>query len=75
MLRQERLGTYVFETVEVLVSLAACFAIEWLLLLHAESPRIWRTGFGINDGECAVAVLVQLLRLVTVGFVISGGLG
>ncbi len=63
--------TYIFETVEILVSLAASLAVKWLLLLHAESSGIWCTGFRIHNGECAVSVFVQLLRQMAVRFMIS----
>lgn len=54
----ERGLAYVFETVEVLVALATDLALEGLLLLHAESSGIRGRGLGVDDGECAVAVLV-----------------
>lgn len=51
-------SSYVFEPVEILVALAADVALEGLLLLHSESPRVGGRGLGVNDGESAVAVLM-----------------
>jgi hypothetical protein len=48
----------VFETVQVLVSLAADVALVRLLLLHAKSSRIRSGSLGVDDGECSVAVLM-----------------
>lgn len=64
--------TYIFESVQVLVPLTADLALVRLLLLHAECARVWRRCLRVDDGEGAVAVLVQLLRLVTVRLVVSG---
>lgn len=63
--------TYVFETVEVLVTLAADLTLIWLLLFHAESAWVGRRGFRVDDGESAIAILMQLLGLVTVSLVVS----
>lgn len=64
--------TYIFESVQVLVPLTADLALVRLLLLHAECARVWRRCLRVDDGEGAVAVLMQLLRLVTVRLVVSG---
>ncbi len=48
----------VFETVQVLVSLAADVALVRLLLLHAKGSRIRSGGLGVDDRECSVAVLM-----------------
>jgi len=48
----------VFEAVEILVSLATRLAIEWLLLFHAQSPRVWSTGLWVDNGESTVSVFV-----------------
>lgn len=63
--------TYVFEAVEVLVALVAVFALVRLLLLHAHFPWEWLRCLRVDNGECAVSVLVQLLSLVTVLLVVS----
>jgi hypothetical protein len=63
--------TYVFQAVEVLVPLAACFAVERLLLFHTEGTWIRSTSLWVNDRKGSVAVLVQLLGLVTVSLVVS----
>jgi hypothetical protein len=41
--------TYIFETVQVLVSLATNFAFVRLLLLHAECSRVRSRSFWIHD--------------------------
>lgn len=64
--------TYVFQPVEVLVSLAARLAVEWLLLFHAHSARVGRTRLRVDDGKSSVAVLVQLLSLVAMSLVVPG---
>lgn len=64
----------VFQTVQVLVPLATYFAFVRLLLLHAERTGIWSRGLGIHNGECAVAVFVKLLGLVTVSLVVPSGI-
>lgn len=65
--------TYVFETVKVLVALAARVAVEGLLLLHALGAGVGGARLGVDNGECSVAVFVELLRLMTVGFVVPAG--
>lgn len=60
----------VFEAVEVLVSLVAHVAFIWLLLLHAYRARIWLVVIRIQDGECAIPVLLQPLVLVSMRFVV-----
>lgn len=61
-----RVCTVVLETVEVLISLAAHLASIWLLLLHPDGTGIGYRGEGVDDGECSVLVLLELLVLVTV---------
>lgn len=39
----------VFESVQVLVALAAHFAPVWLFFLHAHCPGVRRRGFGVDD--------------------------
>ena len=56
----------VFETVEILVPLAAHLAAIWLLLLHADGTRIGYRGKRVHDGEGTVVVLFQLLVLMAV---------
>lgn len=57
--------TVVFETVEVLVALAAHLTAIGFLFLHADGSRIWDRGCRINNGIGAVWVLLELLVLVT----------
>jgi hypothetical protein len=66
-------GAYIFETVEILVSLSTCLTVERLLLLHAQGSWVRSTGLGVHNGEGSIAVLVQLLCLVTVCLVIPVG--
>ena len=56
----------VFEAVEVLVALAADVAAVGFFLFHAEGARVRGGGFGVDDGEGAVGVFVQLLVVVAV---------
>ena len=63
----------VFEAVEVLVAFAAGVAAVRLVLFHAQSARIWVQGFGINDGEGAVAVVFESLGIVAVLVGVSRG--
>lgn len=56
----------VFEAVQILISLAAHLASVRLLLLHADGTGIWYGREGIDDGEGAVFVLLQLLILMAV---------
>ena len=63
-------STYVFETVQVLVPLSAHFALERLLLLHAQRPRIGSAGLGVDNRKGAIAVFMQLLSGMAVGFVV-----
>lgn len=56
----------VFEAVQVLVPLRASLALERLFLLHAEHARVRRQSGGVDDGEGAIGVFVQLLRIVAV---------
>ena len=70
-----QIETYVFESVQVLVPLVAEVALEGLLLLHAQAAGIRRQRLGIDDGEGAVVVLVQRLRVVAVGLVVPVWVG
>lgn len=63
--------TYVFETVEVLVPLAADITLERLLLLHAQCPRVWSASLGVDDGKGAVAIFMQLLGGMSMRLVVS----
>ena len=56
----------IFETVEILVALAAHFAAVRLLFLHSQSAGIRRRGLGVDDRKGAVGIVVQLLVVVTV---------
>lgn len=56
----------ILQTVEVLVALAADFAAVGLLLLHANGAWIGDRSDGVDDGECAVVVLLKLLVLMAV---------
>lgn len=62
---------YVFEAIQILISLPASLAVKGLLLLHTKSAGVRGTGLGVDNGEGTVAVFVQLLRLVAVGLVVS----
>lgn len=73
ILKKWAVGAYIFETVEILVPLSACLTVEWLLLLHAQGSRVRSTSLGVHNGEGSIAVLVQLLCLVTVCLVIPVG--
>lgn len=61
-----RVAGMVFETVEVLVALAACGAAVWFLFFHAQGAGVGVHGFGIDDGEGAVVVVFEFLGVVTV---------
>lgn len=62
--------TYVFKTVQVLVSLVAILALMGLFLLHPCLTRIRCRGLRIDNGERTVSILVELLVLMPVLFVI-----
>lgn len=51
-------GTYIFETVEILIPLAASLAVEWLFFLHSKGSGVGRARFGVNDGKRAIPVFV-----------------
>ena len=59
-------GSVVFESVQVLVTFPADFASVGLLLLHADGSGVGNRCEGVDDGEGAVVVLLELLVLVTV---------
>lgn len=63
----------VFEAVEILVAFPAGIAAVWLVLLHAQSTRIWVQSFGINDGKRAIAVVLESLGIMAVLVAISLG--
>jgi hypothetical protein len=65
-----RRETYVFETIEVLIPLAANFALERLLLLHTQRAGIRSTSLWVDDGEGTITILMQLLGWVTMGLVV-----
>ena len=54
----------IFETVEILVSLAAKLASIRFVFFHAKGAGVGGQGLGINDGEGAVFVCGKLLRIV-----------
>jgi hypothetical protein len=54
----------VFEAVQVLVPLAADLAAIRFLLLHAEGTRVRSRCFWVNDGECTISIIMQLLIVV-----------
>ncbi len=62
--------TYVFQPIQILVSLATDIAFVRLLLFHAESSWVGGRSLRIHDRKRAVSILMQLLRLVTVRLVI-----
>ena len=50
--------THIFETVQVLVTFAARLTVKRLFLFHTQGTRIGSTRLWVDNGECAVAVLV-----------------
>lgn len=56
----------VFQAVEILVALSADVAPVWLLFFHAHCAWVRDRGNGIDDGEGAVFVFLELLVLVAV---------
>ena len=67
-------STYIFEAVQVLITLAADITLIWLLLLHPERAWIWRRSLRVNNGESTVAVLMKLLGLMAMSLVVPGDL-
>lgn len=63
-------ATHVFQAVKVLVTLAAGFTAERLLLLHPQCSGVRSTGLRVDDGKGTVSILVQLLCLVTMCLVV-----
>ena len=55
----------IFQTVQVLVSLAAVVALVWLLFLHSKSSGVGGRGFWIDNREGTVCVVLQSLIIVT----------
>lgn len=49
---------YIFQTVQVLISLATDVALVRLLLLHSQSTGIRSGRLGIDNGKCSIAVLM-----------------
>ena len=60
------MGFVVFEAVEVLVAFAASVAAVGFMFFHAEGAGVGGEGFGVDDGEGAVFVCVEFLRVVAV---------
>lgn len=60
----------IFETIQILVSLATVFASVGFLFLHANGTRIRCGGFGVENGKCPVGIVVKLL----IGVAMLGGL-
>jgi hypothetical protein len=50
--------THIFETVQVLVSLATNFALVGFLLLHAHCSWVWSRCLGVDNGEGTIAIFV-----------------
>ena len=67
-------STYIFEAVQVLITLAADITLIRLLLLHPERAWIGRRSLRVNNGESAVAVLMKLLGLMAMSLVVPGDL-
>lgn len=63
----------IFQTVQILVSLLAHFALVWFLLLHTLCAGVGCLSIGIHNRECAVTILVQSLVVVTVLKAVSRG--
>jgi hypothetical protein len=59
--RVARRDTHIFETVQVLIPLAAHLAAKGLLFFHAQGSRVRGARLGVDDGESAIPVLMQLL--------------
>lgn len=66
-----RKNPYVFQAVQILVTLATNVALIWLLLLHAECAGIGRRCLGIHNGESPIAILMELLSLMSMRLVVS----
>lgn len=66
----ESSNTYVFEAIQVLVAFATDVTLEGFLFLHAKGAGIGCRGLGVDNGERAIAVLVQLLACVTMSLVV-----
>lgn len=64
------MGLVVFQTIQVLVSFVTDITFVGLLLLHADRTRVWLVVVRIQNRKCAIAVLLQSLVLVSVGFVV-----
>lgn len=60
----------ILQAVQILVALPANLASVRLLLLHTHRARVRNTRRRVDDGECAVGVLLELLVLVTVLLVV-----
>jgi len=60
----------ILQTVKVLVALATDFAAIGLLLLHADSARVWNGRQRVDDRKATVVILLELLVLMAVLFVV-----
>ena len=56
----------VFESVEIFVAFSTGTAAVRLVLFHAEGAGVRIEGFGVDDGEGAVFVCVEFLRVMSV---------
>ena len=50
--------TYIFQSIQILISLATDIAFVRLLLFHAESSRVRGGGFWVHNREGAVSIVV-----------------
>ena len=68
-----RVVLVVLEAIEVLVAFPAGVAAVWFVLFHAQSTGIGVQGFGINDREGAIVVVLEGLGIVAVLVSVSKG--
>lgn len=55
----------VLESVEILVALATCVASVRFVLLHPQGSWVNMMSIRVDDGERAIVIGVQLLRIMT----------
>lgn len=60
----------IFEAVKILVPLVTHIAFVRLFFLHAHCAWVWLIVVRVKDRECAVAVFLQSLILVSMCFVV-----
>ncbi len=60
-----RVCLVIFETVQILISFAACFAFVWLFFFHTQCSFVWNRGIGIDNRKRTICIIMKSLTVVT----------